>query len=165
MHGALNLAAGPSASRSDVRLLIVDDQRVFRGALRDLITTAPGFVVIGEACSGEDAVQAVERLAPELVLMDVAMPGMGGVAAMWAILSRHPELTVVLISANEHALDRAESVLPPPWPLCASRTFGRGSSGSCGSSINIDSRASPSRGSSSDMSTISCWTWLVETAI
>jgi CheY-like chemotaxis protein len=112
MHAERNLAAGPSASHSDVGVLIVDDQRVFRGALRDLIATAPGFVVIGEACSGEDAVHAVERLAPELVLMDVAMPGMGGLAAMRAILSRHPKLMVVLISANEPALDRAESVLP-----------------------------------------------------
>lgn len=112
MQAELNLVAGPSAARSDVKILIVDDQRVFLDALRDLIAAAPGFELIGEACSGEDALRAVECLSPELVLMDVAMPGMGGMAAMRAILSRHPELMVVLISANDPALDHGDSVLP-----------------------------------------------------
>jgi DNA-binding NarL/FixJ family response regulator len=112
MHAERNLVAGPSASRSDVTILIVDDQPVFLDVLRDLIAAAPGFVLLGEACSGEDAMSAVEPLAPELVLMDVAMPGMGGIAAMRAILSRHPDLTVVLISANEPTLDQGASALP-----------------------------------------------------
>jgi DNA-binding NarL/FixJ family response regulator len=112
MDADRNLVAVQSGSRPDVKILTVDDHSVFLDALRDLIAAAPGFVLIGEACSGEDAVGAVECLSPELVLMDVAMPGMGGMAATRAILSRHPEVMVVLISANEPALDPRESPLP-----------------------------------------------------
>jgi DNA-binding NarL/FixJ family response regulator len=117
MQAERNLVAGQSGSRRDIKILTVDDHRVFLDALRDLIAAAPGFVLIGEACSGEDALRAVERLAPELVLMDVAMPGMGGTAAARAILSRHPELVVVLISANEPALDPGQGA-PPDAVAC-----------------------------------------------
>ena len=112
MPAEQNLVAGPSCSSRDVKILIVDDHRIFLDALRDLIAAAPGFVLIGEACSGEDALQAVESLAPELVLMDASMPGMGGMAAARAILSRHPGLMVVLISVNDLALERGESARP-----------------------------------------------------
>jgi pilus assembly protein CpaE len=111
-----HLVAG-QGSRRDIKILTVDDHRVFLDALRDLIAAAPGFVLAGEAGSGEDALGAVECLAPELVLMDVAMPGMGGTAAARAILSRHPELVVVLISANEPALDPGQRA-PPDAVTC-----------------------------------------------
>ena len=89
----------------DVTTLAVDDHGAFRDALRQLIAAAQGFVLIGEACSGEEAVREVDRLLPRLVLMDVVMPGMGGIAATHMILRRHPGLVVVLISADDPALD------------------------------------------------------------
>jgi DNA-binding NarL/FixJ family response regulator len=61
-------------------------------------------VLVGQAASGEEAVQAVDRLAPELVLMDVVMPGMGGIAATQAILNRRPGVVVVLISVDDPGL-------------------------------------------------------------
>jgi DNA-binding NarL/FixJ family response regulator len=97
----------PGASQwSDlgVRILAVDDHRSFREALRDLIAAMPGFVLVGQACSGEEAVGAVERLSPQLVLMDVVMPGMGGIAAARAILDRYPGVVIVLISVDDPAL-------------------------------------------------------------
>jgi DNA-binding NarL/FixJ family response regulator len=93
-----------SGGHSDIKILAVDDHRAFREALRDLIAAAPGFVLVGQACSGEEALRAVECLAPELVLMDIAMPGMGGIAATRAILNRRPKVMVVLISVDDPAL-------------------------------------------------------------
>ncbi|MFZ0040382.1 MAG: response regulator transcription factor [Solirubrobacteraceae bacterium] len=85
----------------DVKVLAVDDNRGFREVLSELIAAAPGFVLVGQAGSGEEAVQAVESLAPELVLMDVVMPGVGVIDATRSILSRRPEVMVLLISADD----------------------------------------------------------------
>jgi DNA-binding NarL/FixJ family response regulator len=90
---------GPSG-RSEVRTLVVDDQEAFRDALRHLISAAPGFTLVGEACCGEDAIAAVETLSPNLVLMDVRMPGIGGIEAARSIVERHPDLMIVLISVH-----------------------------------------------------------------
>lgn len=87
-----------------VRTLAVDDHDIFRETLRELIAAAPGFVLVGQACSGEESVRAVGRLSPQLVLMDVTMPGMGGIAAARAILSRYPGVAVVLISVDDPSL-------------------------------------------------------------
>jgi DNA-binding NarL/FixJ family response regulator len=94
-------------SDGDVRTLIVDDQEAFRQALRQLIAATPGFTLVGEAASGEEAIDAVEAVSPQLVLMDVRMPGLGGVGAARAIRSRHPDLMVVLISVHD------DEELPP----------------------------------------------------
>jgi DNA-binding NarL/FixJ family response regulator len=85
---------------SQVRTLIVDDQEPFLDALRRLIAAVPGFVLAGEACSGEGALAVVDEVAPHLVLMDVRMPGMGGVQAARSLSERHPEIMVVLISVH-----------------------------------------------------------------
>ena len=85
---------------SQVRTLIVDDQEPFLDALRRLIAAVPGFVLAGEACSGEAALAVVDEVAPHLVLMDVRMPGMGGVQAARSLSERHPEIMVVLISVH-----------------------------------------------------------------
>jgi chemotaxis response regulator CheB len=90
-------------SASDVSVLVVDDQERFRGVLRDLIALARGFALVGEACSGEEATEAVAALLPQLVLMDVVMPGMGGIAAARLILQRRPAPVVVLISVDDPA--------------------------------------------------------------
>ena len=87
-----------------VTVLVVDDQDPFREAMRDMVAGADGFTLIGEARSGEEATRAAGMLAPELVLMDVMMPGMGGIAAAQAILNVRPETLVVLISVDDPSL-------------------------------------------------------------
>lgn len=84
-----------------VRVLTVDDQAVFRRVANDVIVATLGFEPIGEAESGEDAVTASERLHPDLVLLDVRMPGIGGIEAARRITTAHPETVVVLISVED----------------------------------------------------------------
>jgi DNA-binding NarL/FixJ family response regulator len=81
--------------------LVVDDQKSFRSVLCDLVSATPGFIVVGEAACGEDALPATDSLSPELVLMDMRMPGCGGVRAARLLTQRHPGLVVLLISAQE----------------------------------------------------------------
>ncbi len=84
-----------------ITVFCVDDSPGFLGVLRKLIEGTPGFTLIGEADCGEDAIAAVPRLRPDLLLMDVHMPGVGGIQAARILLRRHPELVVVLTSAGE----------------------------------------------------------------
>jgi len=95
-----------SAGRArPVTVFVADDDGHFRRALHGLIEATPGFRLLGEAGCGEDALGPVALLRPDLVLMDVRMPGIGGVEAARTLLSRSPELAVVLMSAQ---------ALPPP---------------------------------------------------
>jgi two-component system, NarL family, invasion response regulator UvrY len=84
-----------------VRVLTVDDQAMFRDAARDVIEATPGFVAVGEASGGEEALEAVRRLRPDLVLCDVRMPGMDGVEVANRLADSHPDTVVVLISIEE----------------------------------------------------------------
>lgn len=90
---------------STVTVFCADDDAGFRDVVRGLIENTPGFMLVGEASSGEEAVAAVPRLHPDLVLMDVRMSGMGGIEAARKLLRGDPEMIVVLMSAQE---------LPPP---------------------------------------------------
>ena len=81
-----------------VPVLIVDDQAFFRNAARAVLAVTPGFAAVGEACSGEEAVTRVGELGPELVLMDIHLPGISGIEATRQIRVAHPQVAVVLLS-------------------------------------------------------------------
>lgn len=83
-------------------VLVADDQERFRDAVCELVAAVPGFVLVGVAASGEEAVAAVGSLSPELVLMDVRMPGLGGVSATREITHRYPRVVVMLMSVDGH---------------------------------------------------------------
>jgi DNA-binding NarL/FixJ family response regulator len=84
-----------------VRVLIVDDQAPFRRAAQAVISATPGFEVVGEAESGEDAVTAFESLDASLVLMDINLPGINGVEATRRITVAHPDAVVLLLSTYQ----------------------------------------------------------------
>jgi len=86
---------------SKIRLLLVDDHEIVRAGLRMLFSAEPTVEIIGEAASGEAAVAAVEDLEPDVVLMDVAMPGIGGVEATRRIKASHPQVAVLALTMHE----------------------------------------------------------------
>jgi DNA-binding NarL/FixJ family response regulator len=84
-------------ARMPVRVLIVDDQEPFRMAARLVVETTEGFDVVGEAETGEDSVALARELTPDLVLMDVNLPGINGLDATRQILDGQNEPVVVLL--------------------------------------------------------------------
>jgi DNA-binding NarL/FixJ family response regulator len=87
--------------RGPVRVLVVDDQSTFREAASATIAVTPDFVLAAEATSGEAALALVAQGDVDLVLMDVNMPGIGGVTAARELRRAHPGLAVVLLSTYD----------------------------------------------------------------
>ncbi|MGH8993526.1 MAG: response regulator [Acidimicrobiia bacterium] len=81
-----------------VPVLVVDDQAPFRLAARSVLRRAVGFELVGEATTGEEAVDCVAELAPAMVLMDIKMPGIDGIEATRRIVAAHPGVVVFLCS-------------------------------------------------------------------
>ncbi|MCU0263562.1 MAG: response regulator transcription factor [Candidatus Nanopelagicales bacterium] len=81
-----------------IRVLVVDDHEVVRAGLRMLLGRAPGIAVVGEASDGAGAVEAVALTGPDVVLMDLSMPGMDGVEATARLTAEHPEVRVVVLT-------------------------------------------------------------------
>src|SRR5215216_219243 len=81
------------------RILIVDDHPVVREGLSAMLSTQRDFQVVGEAKDGAEAEQKVEELTPDVVLMDLEMPGVDGAEAIQSIRARHPEAKVLVLTA------------------------------------------------------------------
>jgi DNA-binding NarL/FixJ family response regulator len=81
-----------------IRVLLVDDQALFRGGLRALLSTQPEIEIVGEAANGQEAVQWVKPARPHVVLMDLHMPVMGGVEATRRIRSAEPACSVIVLT-------------------------------------------------------------------
>jgi DNA-binding NarL/FixJ family response regulator len=84
-----------------VRVLVVDDQEPFRLAAAAVVDTTPGFVLAGEAGTGEDALESVRHLRPDVVLLDVVLPGIDGWATADLIRTGHPSVRLVLLSTYD----------------------------------------------------------------
>lgn len=89
-----------------IRILVADDHTLFRKGLRSLLEHLTGMEVVGEAATGSEAVTLAEELVPDVVLMDMKMPGLSGIEAMKQILQENPHISVILVTM----FDDAESV-------------------------------------------------------
>jgi DNA-binding NarL/FixJ family response regulator len=94
----------------DLRVLIVDDHDLFRSGLRNLLEEQ-GVHVIGEAAAGQEAVKIVRELAPDVVVMDLNMPGMGGVEATRHITSIAPLTRVLMLTISDQDNDVIDAIL------------------------------------------------------
>jgi DNA-binding NarL/FixJ family response regulator len=98
-------------------VLIVDDQAPFRSVARALIRLLPGWRVIGEAATGEDAFDLAASGRPSIILMDINLPGISGIEATRRILALNPDTTIVLLSTY------AADDLPPDARTCGALTY------------------------------------------
>jgi len=92
-------------SAESIRVLVVDDHAVLRSGLRLLLDQEPDLEWVGEAGSVEDALRAIDRTAPDLVLLDLRMPGMGGLAGLPAVLGRREGVRVLVLSMDDAVED------------------------------------------------------------
>ncbi len=83
-----------------ITVLLVDDHTLVRRGFRRLLEDDPAIAVVGEASNGEEAIQLVRELAPQVVVMDAAMPGTGGLAATRAILATSPDVRILMLSMH-----------------------------------------------------------------
>jgi two-component system invasion response regulator UvrY len=104
--------------RTQVGVLVVDDQAPFRQVARDVIEATSGFETLGAAASGREALGLVDELDPELVLMDVRMPGMDGFETARHVSAAHPEAVIVLIS-----IDDPSDLSPQGVESCGAKTL------------------------------------------
>lgn len=84
-----------------MRILLADDHPLYRAGLRVLLEGQPDTLDVGEACNGDEAIALVEQTAPDLVLMDVSMPGTNGIEATRQITMRHPDVAVLVLTMLE----------------------------------------------------------------
>src|SRR5437763_12551854 len=90
--------ASKGPKKDKVRLLLADDHSLFRAGLKDLLDGTSRFVIVGEAATGPEALEMVEKKTPDIVLMDIRLPGMDGIACTRQIKKTHPEVTVLVLS-------------------------------------------------------------------
>ena len=88
----------PEPVTPGIGFLIVDDQAPFRSAARGLVGMVRGWHVVGEVGTGEDGVATADSAHPDVVLMDINLPGISGIEATRRIVAAHPEIAVVLLS-------------------------------------------------------------------
>lgn len=84
-----------------IRILLIDDQTTIRQALQMLLEREPGFEIIGGAADGQSGVEAIERLKPDVVLVDIEMPGIDGIEAARIINQRYPAIKVLMLTGQD----------------------------------------------------------------
>lgn len=88
-----------------IKILLVDDHTLFRSGIRLLLQRNPEFEVVGEAVDGLDGVKRAKQLRPDVVLMDLNMPGLSGLEAMQLIVEDLPDTAVLMLTVSEEAED------------------------------------------------------------
>jgi len=85
-----------------IRVLVVDDDSLVRQLITQILTAYPDIEVVGQAATGDEAISNVQKLQPNIVIMDIRMPRMDGVAATREIRLRHPQVKVIGLTEYAH---------------------------------------------------------------
>lgn len=93
-----------------LRVLLVDDHKLFRSGVRALLSRQPDFEVIGEAADGLDGVQQARQLKPDVVLLDLDMPGISGREAVRTLVEEIPQIRVLMLTVSEDAGDLLDTL-------------------------------------------------------
>jgi len=105
------------ADARNIGVLVVDDQQPFRAVAQFVVRATAGYQVAGEAASGEEAVTLAAELQPQLVLMDINLPGISGIEATRRLLAAQPDVIVLLMSTYSAA------DLPDDAGTCGARAY------------------------------------------
>jgi DNA-binding NarL/FixJ family response regulator len=105
------------------RVLLADDHPVFLGGMHALLDSSPGVEVVGEAATGDQAVTAATQRQPDVVVMDIQMPGLNGIDATREIVARSPHIGVLILTMFEVGFQGVRSIPSSP------RSAGGGVSG------------------------------------
>ena len=108
---------GASGDRR-IRVLLVDDQAMVRGGFRMILWAEDDIDVVGEAADGAEAIEAVPRLRPDIVLMDIQMPGMDGLEATRRIVAGGPPARVVILTTFDGDDTCSRRSAPGPAGSC-----------------------------------------------
>ena len=96
------------SGQDPIRVLLVDDHAIVRDGIRSLLTTEPDIQVVGEAANGRDGILVAEQLQPDVILMDLVMPEMGGIEATRRITAGQPRARILVLTS----FDAEEKVFP-----------------------------------------------------
>ncbi len=97
---AASPSSPPSPALAAIRIVVADDHPVVRFGVRNMLTSEPGFEVVGEAEDGDDAITQTLELEPDILLLDLLMPRLPGLEAMRAIMTKSPRVKIVLLTST-----------------------------------------------------------------
>ncbi len=103
--------AVPAGTREVLRVMVVDDHDLFRSGLRRLLDGEPGLEVVADARRGDAAIELAAELRPDVIVMDVNMPGMSGIEATRAVLDASPEIAILMLTASDADDEVLDAVL------------------------------------------------------
>jgi two-component system nitrate/nitrite response regulator NarL len=93
-----------------VRVMLVDDHPHGLEGMREIVASDPAFTVVGEASSGEEALTLAAAICPDLVLMDINMPGIGGLEATFRLKQLHPSLKIIMVTVSDDITNLFEAI-------------------------------------------------------